>query len=152
MNDNSQYENSTVPISGASWEIVRKMKEHKLLSIGKSEGDSNNKDIYLLAVALGLDHPGEKMSNIDSYTRVTNFRPQDRSLITSVLLGTADEDSDISSYCGLKNAFDYCKQFTDAGFRAIDRFAAEANYDPDLMVRKMLDHVDSIYDDVIEEE
>ena len=131
---------------------VRKMKEHKLLSIGKSEGDSNNKDIYLLAVALGLDHPGEKMSNIDSYTRVTNFRPQDRSLITSVLLGTADEDSDISSYCGLKNAFDYCKQFTDAGFRAIDRFAAEANYDPDLMVRKMLDHVDSIYDDVIEEE
>ena len=152
MSSNNQYDNSTLPISEASWDVVRKMKEHKLLSIGVGEGDSNNKDIYLLAVALGLDRPTEKLTRSESYTRTSYFTPKDRSLITSVLLGTADEDSDISSYCKTKNAFDYCRQFTDAGFQAIDRFAAEANYDPDLMVRKMLDHVDSIYDDVIEEE
>lgn len=47
--------NSTISISEKSRAVVSKMKEHGLLSIGKGDDDTNTKDIYLLAVALGFD-------------------------------------------------------------------------------------------------
>ena len=55
------------------------------------------------------------------------------------------------AHCDTKEAFSYCRQLTDAGFRRLDEFAAGAMYDPDLMARKMLDYVASKYDEVIKE-
>ena len=149
MTDRNREDSASLAISEESREVVRKLKEHGLLSLGKGEGDSNNKDIYLLAVALGLGKPTERMNNPSSWTRISYFEIEDKALIRSVLLGTLDNAKDIINHCDLKEAFNYCRQFTDAGFQRIDNFAAKASYDPDLMVRKMLDYVDEIYDEVI---
>ena len=149
MIDGNKDDNSTLPISERSRDIVTKMKEHNLLSIGKGEGDSNTKDIYLLAVALGLDQPIIKMIKPESWTRTIYFNSSDKSLIRAALLATATDSDDIAAYCDTKEAFNYCKQLTDAGFQSIDEFASSAMYDPELMARKMLEYVDSIYDDVI---
>ena len=108
-----------------------------------------NKDIYLLAVAMGLDNPTEQMIKPESWTRVVNFSEKDKALIISALLGTAGSTDEIEEYCDLNNAFSYCKKFTDAGFEEIDRIAADVKYNPELLVRKMLNYVDEIYDDVV---
>ena len=149
MINNNQNDNTTLPISEGSREVVAKMKEHNLLSIGKGEGDSNNKDIYLLAIALGLENPVDKMSRPESWTRTVNFGGFDKSLVKAAYLGTAADGDDISRYCDAREAFSYCKMLTDAGFLEIDKFAQEASYDPELMVKKMLEYVESIYDEVI---
>ena len=151
MSDKTREDNSTLPISEGSRDVVKKMKEHGLLSLGMGEGDSNNKDIYLLAVALGLGSPTERMVAPQSWTRTNYFEMEDKALIQAALLGSLNSSEDIASHCDLKEAFNYCRQFTDAGFQKIDKFAAEGSYDPDLMVRKMLDYVESKYDEVINE-
>ena len=151
MINNNQNDNTTLPISEGSREIVVKMKEHNLLSIGKGEGDSNNKDIYLLAIALGLENPTDRMSRPESWTRTINFDEFDKSLVKAAYLGSVADGDNISQYCDIREAFSYCKKLTDAGFIEIDKFAHEALYDPELMVKKMLEYVDSIYDDVIKE-
>ena len=151
MIDRNREDSSTIRISAESRDVVRKMKEHELLSLGMGEGDSNTKDIYLLAVALGLGMPTERMNDPKSWTRASYFELEDKALLRSILLGTLDSTEDIASHGDLKEALNYCKQFTDAGFRRIDEFAADAMYDPDLMVRKMLDYVDSKYDEVIKD-
>ena len=149
MTERSAIENTTLPISENSREIVAKMKNHNLLALGKGENDMNNKDIYLLAVAMGLDNPTEQMIKPESWTRVVNFSEKDKALIISALLGTAGSTDEIEEYCDLNNAISYCKKFTDAGFEEIDRIAADVKYNPELLVRKMLNYVDEIYDDVV---
>lgn len=152
MTDKNREEVTTIHISEESRDVVRKMKEHDLLSLGTGEGDSNTKDIYLLAVALGLDSPPEKLNKPYPWTRASYFGTEDKALIMSVLFGTLnDAADDVAAHCDTKEAFGYCRQLTDAGFRRLDEFAADAMYDPDLMARKMLDYVDSKYDEVIKE-
>lgn len=149
MIDRYQEDNSTLPISENGREVVTRLKEHNLLSMGKGEMDINNKDIYLLAVALGLDSPAEKLIKPESWVRMVNFRDHDKALAIAAYMATALDSDSVGKYCDQRDAFAYCKQFTDAGFRIIDSFASDAMYDPDLMVKKMLSYVDSIYEEVI---
>ena len=149
MIDRNREDNSSQPISEGSRDVVKKMKEHGLLSLGMREEGSRNKDIYLLAVALGLGSPTKRMIAPQSWARNTYFQMEDKALIQAVLLGSLNSSEDITSHCDLKEAYSYCRQFTDVGFQKIDKFAAEGFNDPDLMVRKMLDYVESKYDEVI---
>ncbi len=149
MINNNQNDNTTLPISEGSREVITKMKAHNLLSIGTGEGDSNNKDIYLLAIALGLENPTDKMSKPESWTRTVYFSGFEKSLVKAAYLGNIADSDDISDYCDIREAFAYCKMLTDEGFLEIDKFAQEALYDPELMVKKMLEYVDSIYDGII---
>ena len=150
MIDRTQDDNSTISISEASREVVARLKEHNLLAIGKSDNDTNTKDIYLLAVALGLASPVETSNKgAESYTRTIYFKSEDRALLTAALWDTLTDTSDVLELCDSKKAFAYSKGFTNVGFQQIDKFAAESMYDPELMVQKLLDYVESIFDDTI---
>ena len=61
----------------------------------------------------------------------------------------APETDDILEYCDIKKAFANSKGYTDAGFEAIDELAQSAMYDPDLMLKKLLEYADSIYDETV---
>lgn len=154
MIDRNLDDNSTLSISEKSRAVVAKMKEHNLLSIGKGENDTNTKDIYLLAVALGLDKMAETTvkKGGESYTRTIYFKDPDRALLISALLENARNADKLLEYCDIKRAFTYSKGYTDAGFQFIDDLAQSAMYDPELMVKKLLEYVDSIYDETIEQE
>ncbi len=147
----NQDDNSSISISEKSRAVVNKMKEHNLLSIGRTENDVNTKDIYLLAVALGLDEePKTTIKGGESYTRAIYFKDPDRALLFASLIESAADSDDILESCDSKKAFAVSKGYTDAGFKKIDEMAEESMYDPELMVKKLLDYVDSIYDDVID--
>lgn len=150
MSNGNRDEGTSIPISEGSRDVVKKMKDHDLLSMGRGESDSQNKDIYLLAVAMGLGSPTEKMTGAQSWTRVNYFQTEDVALLKAILLATADGTKDITPYCDTKAAFDYSRQFTDAGFKKLDEFAADALYDKDLLVRNMLDYVESMYDKIVD--
>lgn len=150
MINGNMDDNSTISISEKSRAVVAKMKDHNLLSIGKGDNDTNTKDIYLLAMALGLDkEPSSSIKGGESYTRTIYFKDFDRALLTAAFLQTAPETDDILEYCDIKRAFANSKGYTDAGFEAIDELAQSAMYDPELMVKKLLEYVDSIYDETI---
>ena len=151
MIERDHADKSSLAISKGSHDIVRKMREHDLLSMGKRKDDSSTADIYLLAVVLGLGSPTERMVSPDSFTRIGYFEMEDKALICAAFIGFLDSSDELTKGSNLKEAFNYWKQFTDAGFQRIDKFAAEGSYDPDLMVRKMLDYVESKYDEVIKE-
>lgn len=150
MINGNMDDNSTISISERSRTVVAKMKEHNLLSIGKGDNDTNTKDIYLLAMAMGLDkEPSQSIKGGESYTRTIYFKDFDRALLTAAFLENAQGSEDILEFCDIKKAFAYSKGFTDAGFEAIDEIAQSAMYDPELMMKKLLEYVDSIYEEVV---
>ena len=143
-------DNYTISISEKSRAVVAKMKEHNLLSIGKGDNDVNTKDIYLLAMALGLDkEPTSSIKGGESYTRTIYFKDFDRALLVSALLENANSTEDLLEFCDIKKAFSNSKGFTDAGFEVIDELAQNAMYDPELMVKKLLEYVEDLYDETI---
>ena len=149
MSNQHSIDNATLSISENSRKIVEKIKANNLLSIGKAEKDANNKDIYLLAIALGLDKPIEKMVRTESWVRTIYFNQLDRSIVQAIYLANLPDTEDLSENCDIKDAFNYCKTLTEVGFREIDIFASEANYNPELMVEKLLEYADSIYDETV---
>lgn len=147
MMDRTQDDNSTLSISENSRAIVNKIKDHNLLSIGKGETDTNTKDIYMLAVALGMDEVPEKViKGGESYTRTIYFRDFDKALLEALLLNRKEDTENITQLCDMKSAFALSKEYTDAGFRKIDKLAESSMYDPELMVKKLLEYTDTIYD------
>lgn len=152
MINGNMDDNSTLSISEKSRVVVSKMKEHNLLSMGKGDNDVNTKDIYLLAVAMGLDkEPSSCIRGGESYTRTIYFKDFDRALLISAFLANAKSSRDILESCDIRKAFANSKGFTDAGFEAIDQLAQSALYDPELLMKKLLEFVDNLYDDVVKE-
>lgn len=145
-------DNTTLSISNKSREVVSRMKDHKILTLERTEEGAHTNDIYMLAVALGLDSPGESVKKDgDSYTRTYNFKEMDRSLLIAALFDSM-EDSNLDNdyYFDIKNAFALSKKYTDAGFEKLDEIISEAMYDPELTVRKLLEYVNTLYDDVVD--
>lgn len=150
MIERIQDDNSTLSISEASRAVIARLKDHNLLAIGKSDNDTNTKDIYLLAVALGLSSPIETSNKgAESYTRTIYFKSDDKALLTAALLDTIKDTTEITDFCDSKKAFAYSKGFTNAGFQEIDRIAADGLYDPELVVQKLLDYVDAAFDETV---
>ncbi len=142
-------DNSTLSISEKSRSVVAKLKEHDLLAVGKGDDDTNTKDIYLLAVALGLEkEPQLSIKGGESYTRTIYFKDFDKALLIAACLENAGEDNLLEN-CDIKKAFSNSKGYTDAGFEAIDKLAQSAMYDPNLMVKKLLEYIDSVYDEIV---
>ena len=60
--------------------------------------DSENKEIFTIAVALGSRDPKEIQTKNTGFVRAEYIKTWDKSILSSALLGTANDDNDLDNY------------------------------------------------------
>lgn len=119
---------------------IEGLKEKDVLGIQISE----NKEIFMLAVALGLSSP-TPVKNKKGLSLYTALKTADKSLIASVLLGTVNDNNEIDKFANLDASTDLCEQCAEAGYQVLQKKYNDAECDEDLLERRMIKELELIY-------
>ena len=124
---------------------IEEMKDRDILGFSMVE----NKDSFLLAVALGLDSP-EAVKSRDGWFLMKNLKTSDKALLAAVLLGTANNDTEVDSFADIEKALDLCEQCAEAGFRDLRQRIIDAEKDRDIFERRLMKEMDLLYTTLVE--
>lgn len=125
--------------------LIEEMKNSDLLGFGLVE----TKEIFMLAVALGLDDP-EEVKHKDGYFLTKYLKTADRAMVAAVLLGTAINDDEIDTFADLDQSLDLCEKCAESGFRELKKKINEARSDRELLERRFMKELDLWYMQYIE--
>ena len=130
--------------------FLEEMKKKDILGFGESIIDT--KDVFLLAVALGVNSPAESFKSRDGYFRLQYLKTADKALLGSVLLGKAETDAEIDEYADLGKSIDLCELCAETGFQVLQSKVNNADGDSDLLERRLLRELDLLYTKNVENE
>ena len=120
--------------------VVDDMKKTNILGMNCIE----NKDIFMLMVALGLEKPTQ-LKNREAMINNTALGTSDKALIASVLLGTATDDVQLDEFADLGKSEDLCEQCAETGYQVLQKKYNDANCDSDLLERRMLNELKFLF-------
>lgn len=120
--------------------VIDELKEKDVLGLNIAEG----KDIFMLAVALGLDSPEQLKNRVGLFLN-TALKTADRALIASVLLGTATDDSQLDQMADFDASADLCEQCAEAGYQKLLKKYSDANCDTILLERRLIKELELLY-------
>ena len=126
--------------SHASRSEIDEMKDRDILGFSMVE----NKDSFLLAVAMGVDSP-EAVKSKDGWFLMKNLKTTDKALLVAVLLGTANDDSDVDAFADIEKALDLCEQCAESGFKDLRKRIIDAGKDREILERRMMKELDLLY-------
>lgn len=126
--------------SHASRSEIDEMKDRDILGFSMVE----NKDSFLLAVAMGVDSP-EAVKSKDGWFLMKNLKTTDKALLAAVLLGTANDDSDVDAFADIEKALDLCEQCAESGFKDLKKRIIDAGKDREILERRMMKELDLLY-------
>ena len=126
--------------SHASRSEIDEMKDRDILGFSMVE----NKDSFLLAVAMGVDSP-EAVKSKDGWFLMKNLKTTDKALLAAVLLGTANDDSDVDAFADIEKALDLCEQCAESGFKDLRKRIIDAGKDREILERRMMKELDLLY-------
>lgn len=126
--------------SHASRSEIDEMKDRDILGFSMVE----NKDSFLLAVAMGGDSP-ETVKSKDGWFLMKNLKTTDKALLAAVLLGTANDDSDVDAFADIEKALDLCEQCAESGFKDLRKRIIDAGKDREILERRMMKELDLLY-------
>lgn len=121
-------------------EVIDGLKKNDVLGLNIVEG----KDIFMLAVALGLDNPTQLKNKIGLFLN-TALKTADKALMASVLLGTVTDDSQLDEYADQDLSADLCEQCAESGYQLLLKKYNDADCDPDLMERRMIKELELLF-------
>ena len=121
-------------------EVVDGLKKNDVLGLNIVEG----KDIFMLAVALGLDNPTQLKNKIGLFLN-TALKTADKALMASVLLGTVTDDSQLDEYADQDLSADLCEQCAESGYQLLLKKYNDADCDPDLMERRTIKELELLF-------
>ncbi len=124
---------------------IEEMKDTDLLGFKLVE----NKESFMLAVALGLDSP-EPVKNRDGWFLMKNLKTTDKALLAAVLLGTAESDDDVDCFSDLEKSLDLCEQCAEKGYEELRQRVLDSQMDRELLERRMLKELDLLYMNLVE--
>ena len=119
---------------------IEDLKKKDVLGLGIVEG----KDVFMLAVALGLSDP-QPLKNRQGLFLKTALKTADKALMASVLMGTVTEDDQIDDNADLDKSMDACEQCAEAGYQLLVKKYNDAGCDTDLLERRMLKELELLY-------
>ena len=110
----------------------------------------DNKESFMLAVALGVNQPTECKKKRFGWTRKSYIKSADKAMWASVLLGTATTDEEINQYADLDKSIELCEQCAETGFEILKQQYDKAEGDAELFERRMLKALDLLYTQMVE--
>lgn len=118
-----------------------------------------NKTLFTMAVALGLDNPTELEGIRNDYIRSETLMAKDESLITAVNIGQNYQDDDsLNDLTDWMNAKNFSEKCANTGFGKINDFVEKhigkkfriTDKDKMPIYLEMLDELDNIYMDKVD--
>ena len=110
----------------------------------------DNKESFMLAVALGVNQPTECKKKRFGWTRKSYIKSADKAMWASVLLGTATTDEEINQYVDLDKSIELCEQCAETGFEILKQQYDKAEGDAELFERRMMKALDLLYTQMVE--
>jgi len=110
----------------------------------------DNKESFMLAVALGLNQPSECKKKRFGWTRKSYIKTSDKALLSAVLLGTATNDEEINQYADLDKSITLCEQCAETGLEILKQKYDKAEGDREVFERRLLKELDLLYTQVVE--
>lgn len=120
--------------------FIDDLKKHEVLGLQMAEG----KDIFMLAVALGLNEPAPLKSKVGLFLCNT-LKTADKALMESVLLGSISEDSELDELADFDKSAELCEQCAETGYQVLRRKYTDAECDAQLLERRMLKELEFLY-------
>lgn len=111
----------------------------------------DNKESFMLAVALGVNQPTACKKKRFGWTRKSYIKSADKAMWASVLLGTATTDEEINQYADLDKSIELCEQCAETGFEILKQQYDKAEGDAELFERRMMKALDLLYTQVVED-
>ena len=121
--------------------LLRECDEKNVLGMHMME----TKDIFLLAVALGLNAPEEMRGKKDGYFLLKNVKAYDLALFASILLGMPENKDNIDRYANAEINYDEAERCAEAGFKKLRDFIDSADGDKELLEKRALSELRFLY-------
>ena len=120
--------------------VVDGLREKDVLGLKIVE----NKEIFMLAVALGLGEPVQ-LKKKEGLSLYTALKTADKALIASVLLGTVSNSEDIDSYANFDASAELCEQCAETGYNLLQKKYNDAGCDEQLFERRLMKELEMLY-------
>lgn len=121
-------------------QVVDGLKEKDVLGIKISE----NKEIFMLAAALGLGEP-TPLKKKDGLVLYTALKTADRAIIASALLGSPSNDDEVDSLANIDTCTEFCEQCAEAGYLVLQKKYNDADCNEELLERRMMKELELLY-------
>ena len=121
--------------------VLKNCIDNEVLGIHMLEA----KDIFLLAVALGLDDPKEIQGKKDGYFRTSYIKTYDKALLSSILLGVEENKENVDTYANLDVNYDEAERCAETGFMRLKETIDSANGDSELLEKRILSQLNFLY-------
>lgn len=123
-------------------ESIDKLREKDVLGIRTDI--TENKEIFMLAVALGLETP-KPLKNRDGYFLNTAIKTTDKAVIAAVLLGTASPKDELDEYANFEKSALLCEKCAESGYQELLKLYDEAEQDEELLEKNMIKKLEWLY-------
>jgi hypothetical protein len=126
-------------------EFLTSLYEKNILDLSTLE----NKDQAIFFAALGCERPTEiKKKDGSGWFRVDGSVDDsaiDQAMISCFLLGRATSDEEVEKYTEKENFYDYFERCAEGGFQIFEQKVKDAEWDNEVLVRRMLKDLDLAY-------
>lgn len=103
------------------------------------------KDLFLLAVALGMDKPEDIRGKKDGYFLLKNVKTYDKALFSSILLGKPENKDETDKYANADVNYDEAERCAEAGFKELKQFIEDAGGDKELLEKRAFSQLNLLY-------
>lgn len=104
------------------------------------------KDVFLLAVSLGLDCPKDISGRKDGYFLVKNIRTSDKAFFASITLGNMKDNKDVDKYANDEINYDEAERCAESGFEILKGKIEDSGGNEELLAKRMLSELDLLYE------
>lgn len=98
----------------------------------------DTKDIFMLAMALGMNNPQDIQGKKDGFTRTSYIKSRDKAIMSVLLLGKDGNKDNIDSLTEDDAIFDEAERCAELGFAILKEMIDSANGDEELLEKRLL--------------
>lgn len=120
-----------------------------------NELDSNNtlgfhiadqKDIFLVAVALGLNNPKDIVGYKDGLFLLTRLKTSDNALLSTITLGNLENEKDVDKYANNEINYSEAEKCAETGFEELNKKVQASCGNEELLQTRLISELDLLYE------
>ncbi len=119
-----------------SWSDDKNILDFKLIE---------NIEKFALAAAVGMDNPKSIQGPKEGYVRLQSIPTDYKAILSSILLGKA-KDEEIDSFANEEACYEEAEKCVENGITLLKEKFEDAKYDEDLLYKKLMYEIDSLYE------
>lgn len=106
----------------------------------------DTKEIFNLAVVLGMNEPNDIKAKKDGYFLIQNVKSYDKALYGCLLLGKKENQDNIDEYANVESSYDEAERSANSGFMKLKEIIDSADGDEELLEKQLFAELEILYE------